>query len=117
MPFVKPLHKWGAPQHTGCGNRAPNPIISSHALSLSADVHRYGDQQHVQSLEDHVAAVAHPDVAREGHEEEGGGLQAREGAQGQLPPVVPVHLGEADAVGRGSACRWHISEAETALLP
>lgn len=53
-------------------------------------VRAHGDELHVHRLEEHVAGVADPYVAREVHEIEGAGAKGREEPQGQLTPQRPV---------------------------
>lgn len=64
--------------------------------------HCYGDQQHIETLEEYIATVAGPDVSGENHQVEGTAAHSREGAQCQLTPLMPVHLCEANTIGCSS---------------
>lgn len=94
-----------------CANR--NKLISvdktrqeqGRPLTASPHSHCYGDEQHVEALEDHVSTVAYPDVSGENHQVEGTATHRREGAQCQLTPLVPIHLCEADTIGSSSTCQ------------
>lgn len=50
----------------------------------------HGDEQHVRGSEEDVGAVAHPDVPQHVHEEDAGGHQHGEQAEGQLAPQRPA---------------------------
>lgn len=62
--------------------------------------HGDGDEEHVETLENHVATVTDPDVLDEDHDVEGRRAEGRERAEGQLAPLRPVHLAKAHAVSR-----------------
>lgn len=80
-------------------------LLSFFVPDFRSVLHCYCYKQHVQALEDDVAAVTHPNVTNKSHEKQSGGSEPREAPQGQLPPPLPPDLCEADTVSGGRTCR------------
>lgn len=68
------------------------------SLTFYPFLHGNGNEQHIETLEDNVAAITDPDVGNEGHDIECCTAEGRERAESQFTPARPVNTAKPNTV-------------------